>query len=256
MVWRQSSDLLIVILAAGAALLVALMPVDNLALRTLVALPIVLLVPGYATQAAIFPSRVMSTVERGLFSVGLSLAVTVLGGVLLNLSPWGLQQISWAVLLGAVTLLMCSIALLRRLWYGGGGVSIPEAPSLGHTLLFGLAGAIVIGAIAIARTPVSSQGLQGYTSLWLLPSANGDARSVLLGISSEEFTTRQYRLELHMNQRLLHELSSIELATGEQWEQQVDLPADLPDGVIEAVLYRLDAPEVVYRRATLWRTAK
>lgn len=244
------------IFVAGAAILVTLLAVDSLALRTLVALPLVLIVPGYALQAALFPARVLSRVERGLFSAGLSVAITMVGGVLLNWSPWGLQATGWALLLGAVTLFASVIAWVRRPRHDGGGVRNRDMPSLRQAALLGLAGAMVIGALALVRTPVSPQGLQGYTALWLLPSASGDQQSVLLGISSSEFATTRYRLQIEMNRRLIQEWPSIELGTGQRWEQQVELPAELPDGMVEAVLYRLDAPEVVYRRATLWRTTK
>lgn len=255
--WRQSSDLITVILVAAAAVAVTLLGIDNGAARVAVALPLVLIAPGYALQAALFPTRELSGVERGLYSVGLSLAITILGGLMLNWSPWGLQAASWALLLGAAALLASAIAWLRRprLLMPA---ERPRGPalSLRHGLLLVLAAALVAGAVAAVRAPVASQGLQGYTALWLVPAANGDRRSVRLGIGSQEFASTRYRLRLEMNRRVIRDWPAIELGTGERWEQQIELPADLPDGAVDAVLYRLDSPESVYRRVTLWRSTK
>jgi len=68
-------------------------------LRVVVAGAFLLFVPGYAVVAALF-SRAgqLSLLERGVFSVGASLALVTLLGILLDRTPWGLEL--WSVLLG------------------------------------------------------------------------------------------------------------------------------------------------------------
>jgi len=52
----------------------------------------VLFLPGYVTVQALFPfSRDLDDVERFALSVGLSLAITPLIGLMLNYLPWGIR---------------------------------------------------------------------------------------------------------------------------------------------------------------------
>src|SRR5699024_11169101 len=83
-------------------------------LRALVALPLVLFAPGYAIVAAAFPASRLGTAERLLFSLGASLAVVALAGLLLHWAALGLRPAAWALVLGNLTLVSSLIALLRR----------------------------------------------------------------------------------------------------------------------------------------------
>jgi len=52
----------------------------------------VLFLPGYATVEALYPEeRTLTPLERLALSVGLSLAIVPLLGLLLNYSPWGIR---------------------------------------------------------------------------------------------------------------------------------------------------------------------
>jgi uncharacterized membrane protein len=83
-VLRKQSDLLMGILLAlvflGLAVFGFLPPV----LQSILALPFVLIVPGNALLAVLFPGSGFKGLERLLFVVGLSLAVTILSGLALN----------------------------------------------------------------------------------------------------------------------------------------------------------------------------
>jgi uncharacterized membrane protein len=61
-------------------------------LRIIIGLPFVLFFPGYALVAALFPKKGdLGSIERVAFSFGLSIAVTVLVGLILNCTPWGIS---------------------------------------------------------------------------------------------------------------------------------------------------------------------
>src|SRR3954468_21171576 len=108
---------LILAVVLGDALAIALfLALGGGAVRVLVALPFVLVLPGLALTAALFPTGALDVAERLLFSLGLSLAITALGGLVLQLTPWGLRPASWALLLGLVTLAAGAAAFLR--WRG------------------------------------------------------------------------------------------------------------------------------------------
>ncbi len=247
---------IIAVAASSVAAMLMLLVVSNTAIRVLLALPFMLALPGYAITVALFPRRALGIPERTLFSIGLSLAVVALGGLILNWTPWGLQADSWAVLLCATTCLASVMALARR----RREVALAAAPAgLGLTglqsLLLGLAAVVAVAAIGLARMPAPLQSAEGYTLLWMLPSADGNPNAVRLGVDSMELASTQFRLEVKADSRTLREWPSLTLMPGEKWERRIELPAaEYGAGTIDAALYRLDDPRSVYRQVTLRRS--
>jgi len=222
------------------------------AIRVAVGLPFALVLPGYAMVAALFPRRALGIPERLVFSIGLSLAVAVLGGLVLNGTAWGLRVESWAAWLCATTCLASVVAIRQRrrnpplpLTRVGLGLSGRQS------LLLGLAAVVVVAAIGLARTPAPQHSVQGYTLLWILPSDDGNPNTVRLGVDCMELAPTSFRLEVKWDGRIAQEWSSIMLKPGEKWENRIVLPADFGNGTVEAALYRLDDRQSVYRRVSL-----
>jgi hypothetical protein len=235
-------------------------------LRAVLVLPLVLFLPGYVLVAALFPGRGagLRVEERALLSIGLSLALVALGGLLLNQTPWGLQTDSWAALLGLFTLGAAAVAVLRppRPAPGGGPAGDAEEgpaplrylPPAGvrPSLAFAGAAAILAGAVAIAHQGAQAQRTaSGFTQLWLVPSASagaGGAGAMRLGVRSAEPRPATYSLRVTVDGVQTESWPAIVLAPGQTWETNV---APLPEGAVEALLTRADAPQQVYRRVTL-----
>jgi uncharacterized membrane protein len=75
----------------------------------------VLFIPGYVTVEALFPkSRELDGIERSALSVGLSLVLVMLVGLLLNFTPWGIRLIPIVISLTILTLGLALVALGRR----------------------------------------------------------------------------------------------------------------------------------------------
>lgn len=75
----------------------------------------VLFVPGYVTVEALFPkSRELDGIERFALSIGLSLALVPLIGLLLNYTPWGIRLDPIVVSLTIFTLTLAAVGLLRK----------------------------------------------------------------------------------------------------------------------------------------------
>ena len=75
----------------------------------------VLFLPGYVTVQALFTGRrELDDIERFALSVGLSLAITPLMGLLLNYTPWGIRLDPIAISLSIFTLGMAIIATIRK----------------------------------------------------------------------------------------------------------------------------------------------
>jgi hypothetical protein len=255
---RRNLDLwLITALAAGGAA-VHLGPMPDV-VRAVFGLPLVLVCPGYALLCAFFPGRPTGWPERALLTVGLSLAVAILGAVALNASLWGLQTTVWVILFGSVTVLASLIGAVRRRdlnaavidGVSGGALAWPQ------WVLFGIAALLTVGAVTLARAPRPATKVLGYTLLWLVPDKQ-DANIVQLGLSSSELSVTQYRLMLTLDGGRTRSEQDITLAPGEKWERRVVLPSGPERGDIEAVLYRVNVPGAgaVYRRAVLPRASQ
>jgi len=75
----------------------------------------VLFIPGYVTVEALFPrSRDLDAIERFALSVGLSLALVPLVGLLLNYTPWGIRLTPIVISLTSLTIGIALVALARR----------------------------------------------------------------------------------------------------------------------------------------------
>jgi hypothetical protein len=75
----------------------------------------VLFIPGYVTVEALFPKgRELDGIERFALSVGLSLAVVPLVGLLLNYTPWGIRLDPIVISLTILTLGLAGVTVLRR----------------------------------------------------------------------------------------------------------------------------------------------
>ena len=250
--------LAVIILSVIAVVLAFIVPPDWVPIRILT-LPLVFVLPGYALTSAAFPSLVRGVPEWLLFSLGLSLVIVVLGGLVLNWTPFGLRAGSWAVLLSGITLGSCAVALVWRRgkgiytsrWLGVGGIGL----SPGQWLLLGLAVLIVGGALALSIIGAEQQARPGFTQLWILPAGGTNPKNtVRLGVSNRESIAIEYRLAVNMDGKAVKAWPSIDLNPNEQWEATLVLPQAQHGGStrIEVDLYRAEAPTTVYRDVVLW----
>jgi hypothetical protein len=75
----------------------------------------VLFLPGYALIKALFPSkREIDEIERTSLSIGLSLAIVPMIGLLLNYTPWGITLTPITLSLLALTTILATVAVIRE----------------------------------------------------------------------------------------------------------------------------------------------
>src|SRR5260370_13244709 len=280
----KSVDILVIIVITIVAVALAfVVPPDSVPGRILT-LPLVLVLPGYALMASVFPKRSLGAVECLVFSLGLSLVIVVLGGLVLNWTPFGLRASSWSLLLGSITLGACAVALARRrglrtchaertrsisalfrtchaermrsisALYGllrikGVGLTFRQG------LLLGMAVVIICGAIAISNIGAAQQPFPGFTQLWNLPAGGANPKNaVRLGVSNMESTAMEYSLAVNVDGKVVKLWPSIDLKPSEKWETTLMLPQTAHIGAVrvEVVLYRTNAPATIYRHVVLW----
>jgi uncharacterized membrane protein len=237
---------------AGVILILALIGIIPFAIRTALAVPLILFLPGYGLTAVLFPRRALDLPARLLLSVGLSLAMTAFSGLILHLTPRGIQlQNPWTLLLLGGTGLAGLYFLIRDARHVDWTATRARIGLTSRQILLLLSAAVIAAlAVNIARTPASPKDLEGYTLLWVQASDSPD--QIKLGVRSEEFETTKYQLRFEMNE-ILREGLSFELEPGQTREYSLKLNGeDLTGQPVTVLLYRLDKPNEVYRRVVWW----
>jgi len=74
----------------------------------------VLLLPGYALIKALFPTKELDNIERTALSIGMSLALVPITGLLLNYTPWGIRTTPITLSLLALTTTFATVAIIRE----------------------------------------------------------------------------------------------------------------------------------------------
>jgi uncharacterized membrane protein len=243
-------------------------PIHPLIVGIILAVPLVFILPGYALAQCLFHKQSSEpasshTLELGLqidqsvgavdqiiFSLGLSMAIDVLAGFMLNILPIGLQAQSWVIFLGITTTVF---ALLAAYFRRKNIVKIASTPRLhitiGEYMLFGLAILVVVAAVWDSMNRPVEQPQPSFTQLWMLPSNQMNNSCVVsIGIESFESTSVTYRVVMTVNEAQVNTWSSISLAPQGKWGQLVSIRPGITDTMyIETQLYRADKPKAVYR---------
>lgn len=248
---QKSSDLFLVIGMTIAAVVVVSLG-WSAPIRTLFMLPFVFLFPGYSLVSAVLPGRELPSITRLTLALPLSLAITAMGGLFLHYTNRELTPHSWLLLLALVTGVLCAVALLRR------QPAAAEASTRRlhfkpiHAAMVGAAALMLVSAVTIARLGTFNLPAESFTQLWMLPAVsdtNPDA--IQLGIENRENTPMRYRLQLRSGDIIVDQWNDIQLASGEEWEMLVTLSSGVSVQGLDALLYRNDAPDTIYRRVSL-----
>ena len=111
---RESLDLLCIMLIVAGEFILVGSGIASGPVNVVFGVLLALVLPGYALSAAVFRMRSVRTAERAALTLGISLSVAVLGGLVLDALPSGLETQTWLFLLGGVTVTASVIALWRR----------------------------------------------------------------------------------------------------------------------------------------------
>jgi len=74
----------------------------------------VLWLPGYTFIKALFPEKELDSIERVALSIGMSLALVPIVGLLLNYTPWGIRLTPIVLSLLALTIVFATAAIIRE----------------------------------------------------------------------------------------------------------------------------------------------
>ena len=78
---------------------------------------LVLCLPGYSLIEALYPKRELDELTRFALSIGLSLALVPLTGLVLNYTPFGIRLFPVAISLAGLTVALLIVAITRKYAY-------------------------------------------------------------------------------------------------------------------------------------------
>ncbi|MFN8216571.1 MAG: DUF1616 domain-containing protein [Solirubrobacterales bacterium] len=247
---RGHRDLVLAALAAPlCAVLALVLPLAGLSL--IFALPLCLLLPGYAISAAAFARRPLGWPRMVALSLALSLAVLALGSLALNYLG-GLHPGTWAALLVLIVLGCCRLAAIRRPQPGRPTRLRLQRPPALRLALYGTALAVAAAAVTVAFIPLPGKNAIGHTDLWISTGAAGGDSVVRVGVRSQEQHAASYFLRVRVGTEEKPVIRLFDLVPGEERTIRVDLPTPAATTATTASLFRQSDPERVYRRVYTW----
>lgn len=267
---KMEQDLLVVNVL-GVLLVIAIVIFPESFVRTVIGLPFVLFFPGYALICALFPKKKdLDEIERVALSIGLSIAVVPLIGLVLNYTPFGIRLYPILVSMFFFTFLLSLATTYTRKSVSIGDRFAPSfsVPRLGKlsradkVLSVGLITGLVVsgGLIAnFANTPkerftefyVLGPGgkVEGYpTNLTL-----GESGTVILGVVNHEYEKVSYRVAIKLDNETIGTIDDIRLVHEQKWEQNVTFTPNMVGEKLklEFLLYANGGTEP-YRKLHIW----
>jgi hypothetical protein len=235
-------DLALCALVAMAALVATALNLSPL-LRLALAIPLVLFLPGYTLVNALFPALQLPTVERLLISLGASISLTILLGLLMAFLNVSLEGLNWAAALALITIVGSAVAWTRRARRGlpGPRPVVARMPRAG-VVMIGLALLITADVVLGSRFIAGQQESPAPAQLWLVP-VEGRSDDALLGIRAGASPT-DYRVVISSAGEPIYDFD-VPLGAGEVWERSLNFASELRRQPIVARLYEGDSTDEI-----------
>jgi len=262
-------------LGAMLVVLVVLFPIAIL--RILIGVLFVLFFPGYALVCALFPKKGdLDEVERLALSIGLSIAVVPLLGLVLNYTPFGIRLYPILISLFSFTLLMSFVAMRRRnalsieeRFTPSFSVNVPrwqELSKMDKALSVGLIFCVVLSGALMANFATTPRVGERFTEFYVLgPTGKvegypttmtlGESGTVILGVVNHEYDEATYRIVIRLDGETVGTMEGIGLEHEGKWEKNFTFTPDKTGEKLklEFLLYMNGGAEP-YRSLHLWIT--
>jgi uncharacterized membrane protein len=254
-------------------------------LRTYLGILLVLFLPGYALTGAIFPAKKdLEGIERAVISLGLSIAIVPIMGLVLNYTIWGIQEITILTSLSVFILLMCAIAYHRRSllpeeeafevpfkdFFLRMKIEIMKKPESKIDRVFAvlLVLLIITSVVGLAHIIGNQKEREHFTEFYILGANKtadgyptdlvlGKNETVVVGIVNHEYRPVDYTMEMRLeNQslRLLEDQKQISIAHNMSWIEPVTFtpPFKGNNMKLEFLLFNETEKQTPYRNLHLW----
>jgi uncharacterized membrane protein len=236
--------------AVVCAVVSVLVPIEVVSLIFL--LPLALFLTGYAIVAAALPNWMPDASLRATASLGISLSVLALGGLILNYVG-GLRAVPWAVLLVLIVIACCRWAAVARPWRGERRLQV-RFPGAGVLSVIAVAIGLLAagGGLALAFHPVAAPGAKGFSELWL--NTGTSPTEVDVGIGNQEHKAIGYGVIAQFGGDAKPVVRHVELRPGQRQVLTLPILERAATGPIpvEVTLYREGFPNQPYREVSGW----
>ena len=280
------SDLLFVVGLVVLTDIFVLIPVlSESFIRTVLGLPLVLFLPGYALLAVLFPTKTgLEGIERAALSVGMSAVIVPLIGLVLNNTSFGIREVPLLISLSVLIILACAAAYVRRM-------QLPEDKTFGvsfkasaHSLLAEVLGKtesstektlrvfLAISILALVGTVVYVTivpheqepftefyilGPDGVADNYTTEYVQGESGTVIIGIANHEHRAVNYTMDVRLENKSLQlpeNLRNIKLDDNTTLEEPLEITPSFEGENLELefLLFNETEEDVPYRDLRLW----
>jgi len=238
---KFEKDLLFINSCSLVLILIITFLSDIQALRIILGLPFLLFSPGYALLAALFPYRnQLQSLTRISLSVGLSLAISTIIGVILN-QVW---EIELAAILTSFALFVAIMTFIA--WYRRGKhqknerfefvftSSLPRIPdSITGKILVGILIIAIFGSvISVVYALTNSKPGEQFTEFYILDIGGnaeehpieleeGEKGRVIAHIVNHEYQTLEYQLKVFVDDEQTADIGPIKLKDEQEWYDEL-----------------------------------
>lgn len=275
-----SSDMLIVLNWIIIAFVFIVTPsLEKSLYRTILGMPLILFIPGYASVLTLFPKKDdLESIERMVLSVGVSLVVVSLLGLMLNFT-FGIRLIPILMTLCLYSVILMFIANYRRKQlpedlrfdiqfykiYETIKIEINDQRITDKILTIALLLGIIVAVGALVYVINVPKIGERFTEFYILNSTSGKAdnyptrldadlpTTLLVGIVNHEYSAVNYTMQVDIDKNILT-TEKMTLVNNQTWEKNISLLSDKngTDMKLEFLLFRDNNFTIPYRELHLW----
>lgn len=251
---------------------------ENSPIRTVFGIPMVLFIPGYVLVASLFPARGdLDNIERMALSVGMSIAIVPLLGLLLSFTV-GIRLASVVATIVIYSTFLIVVAIYRRKKLSKEERFSIEPYKIYRIIVDGIKPkgridavlSVILISTIVATTCVVYYVIESpklgekFTEFYVLDENGkadnyttnlklGNPATYIVGISNNEHESTNYTLQVLLDKRVLTS-KEIFNGHGETWEDRIIVEPDREgaDLMLEFLLFKGGDTTVPYRSLHLW----
>jgi uncharacterized membrane protein len=254
-------------------------------IRTVLGLPLILFLPGYALVTLLFPTKQgLEGIERAALSVGMSVAIVPLIGLVLNNTSFGIREMPLLASLSVFIFLTCAAAYVRRRQLPEDKAFTVSFRDSVHSLLVEVLGKpesstektlrvfLIISILSLigaaAYVTITPHEQEPFTEFYILGSdgkannytteyVKGESGTVIIGVTNHEHRTVDYTLDVRLENKSLalpENLRHIQLEDNTTLEEPLEITPSIEGKNMELqfLLFNDIEKEVPYEDLRLW----
>jgi uncharacterized membrane protein len=251
---RRYLDLILIFILTITVVVLRLVNVDDGIIMKLTGAVFVLFAPGYTVMSAIFKENVLEPPAKIALGIGISLAISAVGGIALYGIGASLTRTSWTVFLAMIVLGSSAVTVVQRIYntsYLPNHVTHQLAFSEVLLLIFSVL--VLAGGVYLSWRGEQNQAYVPFTEFWILPQTD-DISEIEIGLHSYEQIRMVYNISVHINGREVKTWENISVQPGQEWSSTYTLPPKTTlNETVAVYLYTNDDPTKPYRWGQLHR---